>query len=66
MTSRSGWNTYRINQLESSNFLSVWQMEVATNKYLNIVILLIILIYFIYLIIIFYFKLNKFVNLNLR
>ncbi len=37
MTSRSGWNTYRINQLESSNFLSVWQMEVATNKYLNIV-----------------------------
>ena len=35
MASISGWDTYRIEQLQNNNFLISWQTEADTNKYLK-------------------------------
>ena len=34
LSSQSGWDTYRIEQLENTSFLDNWQSEVCSNKYL--------------------------------
>ena len=36
MALRGGWDTYRIEQIQNANFLSSWEDETATSKYLSI------------------------------